>query len=68
MYGSVGTDAAHSRLRVGPLLTRLTNLRWPRTTATASQAAGLILPAFRSRLQTSMKRQVGSPAGLVPVA
>ena len=23
MYGSVGTDAAHSRLRLGPLLTRL---------------------------------------------
>ena len=34
----------------------------------ASQTVGLISPAFRSRLQTSLKRRLGLPADLDPVA
>lgn len=57
-----------------PLLTRLTvwlDSKPPsllRSAATAFQQARLILPAFRYRWQTSLKRRVGLPVGLVPVA
>ena len=59
-------------LLLSPLLTRLSavtaSLQWLWSAAATSQSAGLILPAFRSCLQTSLKRRLGLPAGLVPVA
>ena len=36
--------------------------------AWVSQFAGLVLPVFMSCLQTSLNREIGFPAGLVPVA
>ena len=55
-------------LLLSPLPTRLKAwLQWLRSAAKASQTAGLILPAFRSRLQTSLKWRLGLPAGLDPV-
>ena len=74
MLGSEGTDAALRRLRslLSPFLTLLSavtaSLQWLWSAAATSQSAGLILPAFRSCLQTSLKRRLGLPAGLVPVA
>ena len=74
MLGSEGTDAALRRLRslLSPFLTLLSavtaSLQWLWSAAATSQSAGLILPAFRSCLQTSLKRRLGRPAGLVPVA
>ena len=80
--GSMGTDAALRRLRsllsshfsslLSPLLTRLSAVtasrQWLWSAAVTSQSAGLISPAFRSCLQTSLKRRLGFPASLVPVA
>ena len=49
-----------------PLLTAwvpalIASIQWLRPAATASQPARLILPPFRTRLQTSLKRRVGWP-------
>ena len=43
------------------------SLQWFRSAAIASQCVGLMLPAFRSRLQSTLKRRLGLPSGLVPV-
>ena len=75
--GSVGTDAALNRPRsflsshCSFLLSSHACLcRKPAVISVcsySSQCVGLILPAFRSRLQTTLKRRLGLPAGLVPV-
>ena len=43
-------------------------LSYALSAAAASQPAGLMSPAFRSCLQTSVYRRTGLPAGLEPVA
>ena len=44
------------------------SLHWLWCADTPSQPAGLTLPAFISRWQTSLKRRRGLPVGLVPMA
>ncbi len=78
---SVGTDSALCRLRclfsshwsfLFPslsftlVLTASRQLTW--SAVAASKSAGFRLPAFRSRLQTSLYRSAGLPVGLVPEA
>ncbi len=76
---SVDTDSALCRLRclfswsiLFPslsftlVLTASRQLTW--SAVAASKSAGFRLPAFRSRLQTSLYRSAGLPVGLVPEA
>ena len=77
--GSVGTDAALSRLRslipmlLSHLLKRLSALteglhgQWP-VCSDSFPTCRLTFPALRSRLQTSLKWRVGLPTVRVPVA
>ena len=75
--GSVGTDAALNRPRsfLSSLCSFLLSSHACLSSkppvisvcSYSSQFVGLILPAFRSRLQTTLKRRLGLPAGLVPM-
>ena len=69
VLGSVGALSSHpTALFSSPHRPALSaSLQWFRHAAIASQCVGLILPAFRSRLQTTLKRRLGHPTGLVPV-
>ena len=67
--------SAPSLLPTGTLLCLLiqiaaltTSLYLIQSVATASQPAELMLPAFRSHLQMSLKQRTGLPAGMEPVA
>ena len=51
-----------------PVLTAIESNCRGLSAAAASQPAGLMSPAFRSCLQTSVYRRTGLPAGLEPVA
>ncbi len=78
---SVGTDSAPCRLRclfsshwsslfpsLNFMLVLMASRQLTRSAVAASKSAGCRLPAFRSRLQTSLYRSAGLPVGLVPEA